>query len=839
MSDIASVGGRMAEVPSPPPEAPAQPSQAESSTNGKGKWLVLVAMVFGLFMPMLDNLVVNVALPTMQRELDARVSDLQWIIDAYTLTFASFMLIGGSMGDILGRKKFFIGGLVLFTLGSVACGLSESTEQLIGFRALQGLGAALLLPGSLSILTATFHGRQRGTAIGIWAAMSGLAVAVGPLVGGYVVEHYSWETIFFINIPVGILGLLLTLLVVRESRDTTRPRKLDFPGLITGTAGVFFLVYALIEGGVEGWTDDVILGSFAASAVLLLVFIVIELKRKNPMLPLHFFRDPTFAASNVVAASVFFALFGTTFFLALYLQNVRGFSPLETGIRLLPFTAAILVISPIAGRLSDKHGSRWLMTIGCLYAAGGMALLLRIDPTSSYENIILPAFVVLGSGMALTMAPMTAAVMGSVDSRHAGVASAATNTTRELGGVLGIALLGALVTSSFKDRLLENLTDGGVASEAARSIVDRASGNAASGGGSLESLRQQVPPGTPDSVLAQVVSAAQDSFVEAIHSGLLVAVGFMLLAALVAAIFVRSHVKHDEVAPDVTGTEEEEAPRAEAKPEPAAGGPVLDPRTEQVLREALEPSTLAPPEVEPVPEPQVEPAPEPEPVEPLVTTQWAGEPLKPARRGRGKRHSAPIAPVGVSDPHYHEPAQPAGNGWVEEAEVAGAALTDEPYQQLRTLMVDLPINAGTRTVAENLSEVALATLNYYQYGLSQPGGDALPVGITNGAQSSTREDIVILAGYLDLEKRFGRVTDSLASEQAAAHLMAALASRALETGSPGGAGDEEFVREAVDACLSGVDPRPAYAGSAAPPQPEESPARRGYRRGGGDPGSKT
>jgi EmrB/QacA subfamily drug resistance transporter len=839
MSDIASVGGG-AQQPSPP-EAPAQPSQAESGTNGKGKWLVLVAMVFGLFMPMLDNLVVNVALPTMQRELDARVSDLQWIIDAYTLTFASFMLIGGSMGDILGRKKFFIGGLVLFTLGSVACGLSESTEQLIAFRALQGLGAALLLPGSLSILTATFHGRQRGTAIGIWAAMSGLAVAIGPLVGGYIVEHYSWETIFFINIPVGILGLLLTLAVVNESRDTTRPRKLDFPGLVTGTAGVFFLVYALIEGGVEGWTDEVILGSFAASAVLLLVFIVIELKRKNPMLPLHFFRNPTFAASNVVAASVFFALFGTTFFLALYLQNVRGFSPLETGIRLLPFTAAILVISPIAGKLSDKHGSRWLMTVGCLYAAGGMALLLRIDPTSSYENIILPAFVVLGSGMALTMAPMTAAVMGSVDSRHAGVASAATNTTRELGGVLGIALLGALVTSSFKDRLLGNLTDAGLGDEAARSIVDRASGNAASGGGSLEAFRQQVPPGTPDTVLAQVVSAAQDSFVEAIHSGLLVAVGFMLLAALVAAIFVRSHVKHEEAAPETTDQKEDEVRKAKKKPEPAAGGPVIDPRTEQVLREALEPSTVATaasPVVPAVAEPEAEPSPEPE-AEPLVTTEWAGEPLKPARRGGTKRSGPPIAPVGVSDPHYHEPAQPAGNGWVPEAEVAGAVLSDDSYQQLRTLMVDLPIKAGTRSVAENLSEVALATLSYYQYGLSQPGGDALPVGITNGAQSSTREDIVILAGYLDLEKRFGRVEESFASEQAAAHLMAALASRALETGSPGGSGDEDFVRETVDACLSGVDPRPAYAGSATPPaQTEESSSRLVYRRGGGIPGPK-
>jgi EmrB/QacA subfamily drug resistance transporter len=785
----------------------------------KSRWLVLVAMVFGLFMPMLDNLVVNVALPTMQRELDARVSDLQWIIDAYTLTFASFMLIGGSLGDLFGRKRFFMGGLVIFTLGSLACGLSGSTEQLIAFRAVQGLGAALLLPGSLSILTATFHGRERGTAIGIWAAMSGLAVAVGPLVGGYIVEHYSWETIFFINIPVGVLGFLLTALVVRESRDTTRARRVDLPGLVTGTGGLFLLVYALIEGGAEGWDSDLILGAFAGAAVLLTLFVVIELKSSNPMLPLHFFRNPTFAASNVVAASVFFALFGTTFFLALYLQNVRGFSPLETGVRLLPFTAAILLISPVAGKLSDRHGSRWLMTLGCLYAAGGMALLLRIEPNSSYESIILPAFVVLGSGMALTMAPMTAAVMGSVDPRHAGVASAATNTTRELGGVLGIALLGALVTTSFRDRLLENLTSAGIGDTAAQSIVERASGNAAAGGGTLEAFRQQVPAGTPDTVIAQVVTAAQNSFVEAIHSGLLVAVGFMLLAALVAAIFVRSHVKHGYVEESAADDYEEDEVRKSKRSAPAvAGQPRIDPRTEQVLREAFEPVPPSDPEPEP-------------------TTEWAPEePLKPARVERSeRRRSAGVSPVRSDDTHFHQefPEAPAADEAAEaEADedepVTWAASGADSYNHLRMLMVDLPIKAGTGEVEQNLQEVALATLNYYQYGLSQPEGDALPVGVTNGAQSSTQEDIAILAGYMDLEKRFGRVDGSLKTDDAASHLMAALASRALQLGAAGARSNGAFIREAVNACLEG---RRGPAAGATKPQGGGGSDRLVYRQG--------
>src|SRR2546427_6532538 len=295
-------------------ETPRIPEEADAPTDGR-KWLVLVAMVFGLFMPMLDNLVVNVALPTIQTKLGAGVSGLQWIIDAYTLTFASFMLTGGALGDLYGRKRFFMAGLGLFTLGSLACGLSGSIGQLIGFRAVQGLGAAMLLPGSLSIITATFDGKERGQAIGIWAAMSGLAVAIGPVVGGFLVEHVSWQSIFYINVPIGIVGLTLTASVVRESRDTTKSRRLDPPGLVTGTAGLFFLVYALIEGNARGWTDWLILTAFAISAVLLAMFFYIESHKDSPMLPLGFFKIPTFAAANAVAAAVFFAMFGSVFFL--------------------------------------------------------------------------------------------------------------------------------------------------------------------------------------------------------------------------------------------------------------------------------------------------------------------------------------------------------------------------------------------------------------------------------------------------------------------------------------------------------------------------------------------
>ncbi len=526
----------------PPADAPDAASATGAPAPDPRRWWVLVAMVFGLLMPVLDNLVVNVALPTIQRDLGAGVSGLAWIVDAYTLTFASFMLTGGALGDLYGRKRFFLAGLVVFTLGSLVCGLSASTGQLVAFRAVQGLGAAMLLPGSLSIITATFSGKERGAAIGIWAAISGLAIAIGPVVGGYLVEHVSWESIFFVNIPIGVLGMLMTWFIVRESRDTTKSRRVDPPGLATGTAGIFFLVYALIEGNSKGWTDPLIAGSLVLSAVFLVVFVVVESRRASPMLPLSFFRIPTFSASNVVAASVFFALFGVTFFLTLYLQNIEGYSPVAAGLRLFPFTVMIMIFAPTSGRLSDRYGSRWFMTGGTLTAAVGMALLVRTDVGSPYVTVILPGFLVLGAGLAMTMAPMTSAVMGSVETRHAGVASAATNASRELGGVFGIALLGAIVTGAFERGLVARLVAGGMPRAQAVAEAARSAGASASGA---------VMGGNRSPAL---VTAVQGAFVHAIHVAMLVGVGFLLLASAVSATFVRSHVSSTEgAAPELVG----------------------------------------------------------------------------------------------------------------------------------------------------------------------------------------------------------------------------------------------------------------------------------------------
>jgi EmrB/QacA subfamily drug resistance transporter len=524
-------------------------TRATSASGSRRKWWVLVAMVFGLFMPMLDSLVVNVALPTIQRDLSAGVSELQWIIDAYTLTFATFMLTGGTLSDRFGRKRFFVGGLVVFTAGSLACGLSTSIGELVAFRALQGVGGSLLLPGSLAIISATFHGKERGAAIGIWSAMSGIAVAVGPLVGGYLVQHVNWQSIFFVNVPVGAVAIALTWFAVSESKGTAR--RLDPPGALTGTLGLFFLVYATIEGNARGWTDRFILGAFALATVLLGAFIFVELRRESPMLPLSFFRSPTFSAAIGTAVAVFFALFGMTFFMSLYLQNVEGYDPVTTGVRMVPFTVMILLIAPMSGRLSDRYGSRWFMAGGTALLAGGLAMALRMQVGSSYATVILPAMMMMGAGMALTMSPLSSAVMGSVDQRRVGIASATQTTSSQLGGVFGIALLGAVVTAAFKSDFKSGLLAKGLPRAVAARVTAKLGTAAATG-----AMPSKAPPSLAGPLRRVVPPVVHSAFVDAFHSGLYVSVGFAVMASLLAVLFVRSHVgRHAQPVGEQAGRE--------------------------------------------------------------------------------------------------------------------------------------------------------------------------------------------------------------------------------------------------------------------------------------------
>jgi EmrB/QacA subfamily drug resistance transporter len=410
------------------------------------KWWTLVAVSFGLFMIMLDNTVVNVALPSIRRDLGISVSELEWVVNAYALTFGVLLLSGGKLADLFGRRRIFIAGLVIFTAASLWCGLAGGAASLIAARTVQGVGAALMNPATLSIITATFPPRQRGTAIGIWAGVSALALAIGPLVGGLLTERISWSWIFFVNVPVGVVAVAAARVFIDETKDTSREQRLDLPGLVSSAVGLFALTYGLIETNTHPWGSARVLALLAVAVVALVTFVLLESRQRVPMLDLSLFRHASFSGANAVMGLVGLAMFGIFFFNSLYLQNVLGYSAIRTGAAFLPMTLLIILIAPVAGRFTDRIGPRWLMGTGMTLLTGSLLLFAALDQRSSFWNI-LPALVVGGFGMAVTMAPTTAAAMSSVPVDKAGVGSAVINSMRQVGGSLGIAIMGTLVAT--------------------------------------------------------------------------------------------------------------------------------------------------------------------------------------------------------------------------------------------------------------------------------------------------------------------------------------------------------------------------------------------------------
>jgi EmrB/QacA subfamily drug resistance transporter len=410
------------------------------------RWWTLGALCFALFMIMLDNTVVNVALPAIKQDLGISTAELEWTVTAYALTFATLLLTGGKLGDLVGRRLIFTIGLVIFTLSSLFCGLSGSAPELIAARAVQGVGAALMMPSTLSIISATFDVRERGTAIGIWAGVSAMALAIGPLLGGIITEHISWNWIFYVNVPIGAAGILAAILVVPESKDTSHEQRLDLPGLATSGIGLLALVYALIEAHQYGWTSGRIIGLFVVATVALVSFVFLEMHQRLPMLDLSLFRSGTFAGANLVAILVTLAMFGIFVFFPIYMQTFRGWSPTQAGAALLPWTVMVVIFAPIAGKLSDRVGSRWLIAGGMTTVAVCCLLLSTVTLHSSFWHM-LPAFILGGLGMSFVMTPMSAAVMGAAPVAKAGVASGVLNTFRQVGVALGIAITGAIVAN--------------------------------------------------------------------------------------------------------------------------------------------------------------------------------------------------------------------------------------------------------------------------------------------------------------------------------------------------------------------------------------------------------
>jgi EmrB/QacA subfamily drug resistance transporter len=415
------------------------------------KWWTLAAVAVGLFMIMLDNTVVNVALPSMRKDLGIGISELEWVVNAYALTFGVLLLTGGKLADLLGRRAIFISGLVIFTASSLACGLASSAEVLIAARTVQGIGAALMNPATLSIITATFPPRQRGMAIGIWAGVAALALAFGPIVGGVLTEKINWSWIFFINIPVGVIGVAAAWFFIDESKDTSHEQRLDLPGLLSSAIGLFALTYGLIETNDHAWTSVRVLSLLGIAVVALAVFVLLEMRQRIPMLDLSLFRNPTFAGANTAMLVVGLAMFGIFFFNSLFLQQVLGYSPIKTGATFLPLTLLVMFVAPLAGQASDRIGARWLMGTGMTLLSVSLLIFGTLDASSSFWNI-LPGLVIGGFGMALTMAPTTSAAMGSVPVEKSGVGSAVINSMRQVGGSLGIAIMGALVATQVNVR---------------------------------------------------------------------------------------------------------------------------------------------------------------------------------------------------------------------------------------------------------------------------------------------------------------------------------------------------------------------------------------------------
>jgi EmrB/QacA subfamily drug resistance transporter len=466
------------------------------------RWLTLAAVAFGLFMIMLDNTVVNVALPSMARDLGVGLSELEWIVTGYALTFASLMLTGGKLADLMGRRRIFVVGLVIFTGSSLACGLAESGDFLIGARVVQGVGAALMNPATLSIIAATFPPHQRGMAIGIWAGVSALALAIGPLVGGLLTDHLDWSWIFFVNVPVGIVAIVASFVLIPESKDESAEQRLDLPGLLTSAIGLFALTYGLIEANTYGWTSGRILGSFAVAAVMLIAFVLLETRQRLPMVDLSLFRNGTFAGANLAVLLVALAMFGVFFFVSLYMQGILGYSAVQAGAAFLPMTVLIILVAPIAGKTSDRIGSRWLMTTGMLLVAAQLLYFSRLDVDSTFWNL-LPGLMVGGVGMALVMTPSAAAAVRALPVDKSGVGSAVLNAFRQVGGSMGIALMGAIMAHQL---------------------------------GGLKG---------PE------VFSRPERFVEGLSTTMLLAAAIALAGAVVSAVLVRPHERH------------EEAPRAE------------------------------------------------------------------------------------------------------------------------------------------------------------------------------------------------------------------------------------------------------------------------------------
>jgi EmrB/QacA subfamily drug resistance transporter len=493
---------------------------------------VLAATILGSSMAFIDGTAVNVALPALQKGLGASVAEVQWIIEAYALFLSALLLVGGSLGDRFGRRKVFLIGVAGFAAASAACGFAADTAQLIAARAVQGVAAALMVPGSLAILSASFDEKRRGKAIGTWSGFGSITAAVGPLLGGWLIDHASWRWVFFLNLPLAVAVILISLRWVPESRDEQTAGRIDVPGALLATLGLGGLTFGLIQSSSLGWGSPWVIAALAAGAAALVGFVTVESRSQAPMMPLALFRSPAFTGANLLTLWLYAALAGALFFLPFDLIQVHRYSATAAGAALLPFVLLMFTLSRWSGGLVDRYGARLPLIVGPAIAAIGFALfalLARLVPDGGYWTSFFPAILVLGFGMSISVAPLTTTVMGAVEGRHAGIASGINNAVSRCAGLLAVAVLGILMLGLFSrglDRRLARLD-----------LPPQAKGAMAAQRERLAAL--EIPAGLPEPARTAARSAVDRAFLDGFRGVLWTAAGLALLASLSAAWLIR------------------------------------------------------------------------------------------------------------------------------------------------------------------------------------------------------------------------------------------------------------------------------------------------------------
>ncbi len=533
------------------------------------RWIGMIFIGISLIVISLDNTVLNVALPSISRELGASASELQWIIDAYILVFAALLLTMGSLGDRNGRKRLLQIGLIIFGIGSLGAALATSTGMLIATRAFTGIGAAAIMPATLSIITNMFSDpKERTKAIAVWAATFGLGVGIGPVIGGWLVESYSWNAVFFVNLPIVVIALAGGYFFLPESFDKEAP-KADVPGVLLSIVGLFALVYGIIEAGMSSWTDGTVLIAFGIAAVFLGAFAIWESRAPNAMLPMRFFKNMSFTGANTAIALVFFGMMGSMFFFSQYFQSVQGLTAFEAGLRVLPISLFLVVAAGVSTRLSARFGIKLTVGVGILFAAAAMLYFSQVIAVDSPYSVILAGYLLLGIGMGTAMTPATDSIMGSVPAVKAGIGSAMNDTTRQLGGAMGVAILGTVMNSVYLSEItsLEQAPFFSQLPEQAYAVIQ------SSIQGALIVAKQ-----VPVPQIAQVITdTAGEAFVQGMTQAMFIASLIMFAAALVTFAILPTRIQRaDKIAGEVDGVEAVETAEPTTAPLPAPNAAAAD-----------------------------------------------------------------------------------------------------------------------------------------------------------------------------------------------------------------------------------------------------------------------